>query len=227
MRLAIVGAGISGLAAAARLHATHETTVFEAGDHAGGHAWTVDVHDAPWEPAGRGGAAAPPGPVAADVGFMVWNHVTYPRLRAMFERLELETLETSMGFSVSDPATGFEYAGETLNGLFADRRNLLRPAFHRMLADILRFNRHALRWVAGPHAGSTLAQLVERERLSRMFRDRYLVPMGAAIWSASEGDMLAFPARFLVRFFHNHGLLEPPQRQPRWRVVRGGARAYV
>lgn len=214
MRIAIVGAGVSGLAAAAALHPAHEVTVLEAADHVGGHAQTVRV-----EVGGR--------EVHADVGFMVWNEVTYPRLLATFERLGVASAPTSMGFSMSDRRNGLEWAGETLDSVFAQRRNLLRPAFWRMLSDIVRFNREAPGWVEGPHAHSTLGELIAREGLSAGFRDGYLVPMGAAIWSASEHDMERFPAAFFVRFLRNHGMLEPPSRQFRWRVVTGGSRHYV
>ena len=258
MRIAVVGTGIAGLAAAARLHPDHDLTLYEAAPYAGGHACTVDVpddaiHATLNEPTAREllklGAQASasasaraagfadrikigePSPSArshaADLGFMVWNHHTYPGLRRMFERLGVETAATSMGFSVSDAASGLEYAGESLDGVFAQRRNLLRPAFWRMLLDITRFNRDAVAWCSARHAGSTLGQLLAAERFPREFRDQYLIPMGAAIWSASESDMLAFPAAFFVRFLHHHGMLAPPSRQFRWRVVTGGARRYV
>ncbi len=258
MRIAVVGTGIAGIAAAAGLHPDHDLTLYEAAPYVGGHACTVDVPDdaiaatmnepTARELTRRGAQAAAfasaraagfeggipigkPHPSvrshAADLGFMVWNHHTYPRLKHMFERLEIETAATSMGFSVSDGASGLEYAGESLDSVFAQRRNLVRPAFWRMLLDIMRFNRGAVAWCNGAHAGSTLGQLLEAERFPREFRDHYLIPMGAAIWSASESDMLAFPAAFFVRFLHNHGMLEPPSRQFRWRVVTGGARRYV
>jgi predicted NAD/FAD-binding protein len=214
MKVAIVGSGVAGLVAAAGLHPAHEIRVFEAGDHAGGHAWTVDVE--------HEGATWP-----VDVGFMVYNEVTYPNFVQMLARLGIETRATDMGFSVSDRQSGLEYCGTTLDGVFAQRRNLVRPAFLRMLAEILRFNREAP--AAAERGGSavTLGELLARGGYSRAFRDLYLVPMGAAIWSAGERDMLRFPALFFVRFFRNHGLLEPPHRQLRWRTVRGGAREYV
>ena len=255
LKIAVVGSGIAGLSAAARLHAAHELTVFEAASYAGGHACTVDVPDEAIratlsEPAARPVASRAsssrassrdPGLTAsmgrsqpmetashaADLGFMVWNHHTYPELKRLFESHDIATEPTSMGFSLSDRRTSLEYAGETLDGVFAQRRNLLRPSFVRMLFDIMRFNRHAMRWVAGPHADSTLGDLIQQERFPREFRDHFLVPMGAAIWSASEHDILAFPAAFFVRFLHNHGMLAPPSRQFRWRVVTGGARRYV
>lgn len=238
MRIAVVGTGIAGLTAAARLHPHHELTVFEAEPRLGGHALTRTVSDAAVcaslaTPDGHGRTArlapheARPATHAADLGFMVWNHHTYPGLKAMFERLGVATSPTSMGFSVHDATSGLEYAGETLAGLFAQPLNLVNPRFLGMLRAILRFNAHARDWVAGPHADATLGELLERERLPRAFRDFYLVPMGAAIWSASERDMAAFPARFFVRFLANHGMLEPPARQYQWYCVDGGSQHYV
>ncbi len=214
MRIAIVGAGISGLTAAAALNPEHDITVFEAAAHVGGHTNTVRVDTAS-------------GPFHVDTGFVVFNERTYPEFCALLSRLGVVSRPTSMGFSVSDSLSGIEYGGETLDGVFAQRRNLVRPRFLRMLADILRFNREAIALVDGPCANDTLGELCERAGFSREFRDHYLVPMGAAIWSASERDMRAFPAAFFVRFFDNHGLLEPPSKQPRWRVVAGGSHAYV
>jgi predicted NAD/FAD-binding protein len=238
MRIAVVGAGIAGLTAAARLHPHHDLTLFEAEAQLGGHALTRLVPDAAVcatlaRPDGRGRidrdlrSGERPTMHAADLGFMVWNHRTYPGLKAMFERLGVVTAPTSMGFSVRDAGSGLEYAGETLGGLFAQPLNALRPSFLRMIRDILRFNAHARDWVAGPHADATLGELLARERFTRNFRDHYLVPMGAAIWSASERDMEAFPARFFVGFLDNHGMLEPPSRQLQWHVVHDGSRRYV
>ena len=214
MKIAIVGAGVSGLTAAAHLHPDHDVTVFEAAAHTGGHTHTVRVD-------------TPAGPFDVDTGFVVFNERTYPEFCALLARLGVGSRPTSMGFSVSDAATGLEYGGETLDAVFAQRRNLVNPAFWRMLSDIVRFNREARTLVAGPCARATLGELCAAGGFSDAFRDRYLVPMGAAIWSASERDMRRFPAGFFVRFFHNHGLLEPPAKQPRWRVVEGGSHAYV
>ena len=229
MRIAIVGAGVAGLAAAARLHPEHDVTVFEADAHVGGHALTVPVPDS----AVRASLGLPAANARADVvhqadlGFMVWNTHTYPGLHALFETLGVETEATSMGFSVRDDATGIEYAGETFDTLFAQRRNLFRPSFHGMIGALIRFNKHARGWVAGAYAQATLGELIERERFPAKFRDLYLVPMGAAIWSASERDMVAFPAAFFVHFLANHGMLEPPSRQFQWRVMSGGSQRYV
>lgn len=229
MRIAIVGAGIAGLAAASRLHAVHDITVYEAGSHVGGHALTVRLPDAALRAAlGRPASDAHRDlEYPADLGFMVWNTHTYPLLHALFERLGIETAPTSMGFSVSDAASGLEYAGQTFDTLFAQRRNLFRPSFWRMIGSIMRFNRQAPGWVEGRYAGATLGELLEGERFPAVFRDHFLVPMGAAIWSASERDMTAFPAAFFVRFLAHHGMLEPPSRQFTWRCMTGGSERYV
>lgn len=238
MRIAVVGTGIAGLTAAARLHPHHALTVFEAEPRLGGHALTRTLSDADvcatlTRPDGRGRTtrvptdAARPATHAADLGFMVWNHHTYPGLKAMFERFAIATSPTSMGFSVHDAHSGLEYAGETLGGLFAQPLNLVNPTFLGMLRAILRFNAHAREWVAGRYADATLGELLAGERLPRSLRDFYLVPMGAAIWSASERDMEDFPARFFVRFLANHGMLEPPAQQFQWYVVDGGSHHYV
>lgn len=214
MKVAIVGAGIAGLTVAERLYETHDLTVFEAADHIGGHTHTLRVETAD-------------GPQDVDTGFVVFNESTYPEFCRLLTRLGVASQPTRMGFGVSDVRTGIEYAGESLNALFAQRSNLFRPAFLGMLADILRFNREVTAIVGRLPAGATLAQLCEAGRFSAAFRDLYLVPMGAAIWSSAERNMLEFPARFFVRFFHNHGLLEPPARQLAWRVVTGGSGRYV
>lgn len=229
MKIAIVGAGIAGLAAASRLHPAHDITVFEADTHAGGHALTAHVSD----PDVRASLGLPESAARrdlvypADLGFMVWNHHTYPGLHALFDQLGVETAPTSMGFSVRDERSGLEYAGETFDTLFAQRRNLFRPAFWDMIRAIVRFNQRARAWVEGPHANATLGELLAAERLPRSFRDHFLIPMGAAIWSASEHDMEAFPAAFFVRFLANHGMLEPPSKQFTWHVMTGGSERYV
>lgn len=214
MRIAIVGAGISGLTVAERLNAEHDITVFEAADQVGGHTHTLRVE-------------TPDGPQDVDTGFVVFNEATYPEFCRLLARLGVASQPTRMGFGVTDERSGVEYAGESLAGVFAQKRNLVRPAFLRMLSDVLRFNRTALRLAEHLPADATLSQLCDAGRFSPEFRDLYLVPMGAAIWSSVERHMLAFPARFFIRFFRNHGLLEPPQRQLAWRVIAGGSRRYV
>jgi predicted NAD/FAD-binding protein len=213
MRIAVIGAGIAGNVAAALLHAAHEVTVFEVSSHVGGHSHTHEV-----EVAGRG--------IAVDTGFIVYNERTYPCFTALLARLGVATQESSMSFSVRDESSGLEYNGTSLNALFAQRRNLARPAFLGMIRDILRFHREApqLLDTHGPELG--LGELLDAGRYGRAFRELYLVPMGAAIWSTDPGRMLDFPARFFVRFLHNHGMLTINGR-PAWRTIAGGSARYV
>jgi predicted NAD/FAD-binding protein len=213
MKLAIIGSGISGLVAAYRLRGDHEITVFEANDYPGGHTNTVDV-----ELDGERHAV--------DTGFIVFNDWTYPNFIALLDELGVASRPTSMSFSVRDDRSGLEYNGCSLNTLFAQRRNLLRPSFYRMLADILRFNREARRLVDQCDDDTTVGEFLARHRYSREFADQYLLPMGAAIWSCPTGTFSQFPIRFIVSFYHNHGLLSVRNR-PTWRYVLGGSRTYV
>ncbi|MCG8455990.1 MAG: FAD-dependent oxidoreductase, partial [Holophagales bacterium] len=212
MKIAIIGTGISGLVAAHRLHGRHELTLFEAGRHVGGHTYTVPVHE---------GAKQLP----VDMGFIVYNERTYPHFTRLLARLGVATEASDMSFSVSHVARDFEYCGSSLNQLFAQRSNLLRPSFYRMVLGILAFHRRAEGMLELP-AGVTFGQYLEREGLRGPLVDHYLVPMIAAIWSTEAGRMLEFPARTLARFLHNHGMLTVHDR-PQWRVVSGGSREYV
>lgn len=213
MRIAIVGSGVSGLVAAHLLHRRHDITVFEADDRIGGHTHTVDVEL---------GAERH----AVDTGFIVYNEHTYPNFTRLLEKLGVASQPTEMGFSVSCERTGLEWASRGLNGVFAQRRNLLRPSFRRMLGEILRFNRDARELLDGPDEKVALGDYLAGAGYSDDFVERYIVPMGAAIWSADPSDLLRFPARSFVRFFENHGLLDRGGRV-RWRVVRGGSARYV
>ncbi len=221
MKIAVIGSGISGLLSARLLAAEHEVHVFEANGYAGGHTNTVE-----FEAFGRR--------YAADTGFMVCNDRTYPNFVAMLELLNVPARWSDMSFSVRCDRTGLEYQGSSLNGLFAQRRNLLRPSFYRMLFDVLRFNRQSLELLregerSPAHAHDDeleLGRYLDRNRYSRQFIDHYLVPMGAAIWSAPPDRFLQFPARFIVNFFNNHGLLTVGG-HPRWKTVEGGAARYV
>lgn len=224
MRIAVVGAGVSGLSAAYRLAERHDVTLFEANDYPGGHVHTVDVE--------VGGERH-----AIDTGFIVFNDWTYPNFIALLDELGVASRPTTMGFSVQCARSGLEYNGSSLDGLFAQRSNLLRPSFWRMLRDILRFNRDAPREVLDGPANSatgsgerreelTVGQYLRRGGYSREFLEHYLLPMGSAIWSCPVGVFENFPIRFLVEFYRNHGLLNLNDR-PTWRVVEGGSRTYV
>ena len=213
MRIAVIGSGISGMVAAYRLCREHDVTVYESDDRIGGHTHTVDV-----EYAGRS--------YAVDTGFIVHNDWTYPNFVDLLQEIEVPWQPSDMSFSVRCERTGLEYNGTSLNSLFAQRRNIARPSFLRMVADILRFNRHAPALLAGGSDSTTLSEYLNRERYSRYFVEHYIIPMGAAIWSSRPLDMLGFPARFFVEFFANHGFLSVNDR-PTWRVVRGGSREYV
>jgi predicted NAD/FAD-binding protein len=215
MRIAIIGAGISGLTAAYRLRTAHNVTLFEANDYLGGHTNTVDVNIEGEQH-------------AIDTGFIVFNDRTYPNFIALLDELGVRSRPTSMSFSVRCDAANLEYNGSSLNGLFAQRRNLLRPGFYRMLADILRFNREAPELVLSRSATdeTTLGEYLATHRYSREFAEYYLLPMGAAIWSCPLGTFADFPIRFIAEFYQNHGLLSVRNR-PTWRVIEGGSRNYV
>jgi len=213
MNVAIVGAGVSGLTAASKLHATHELTVYESDEWVGGHTHTVDVAED-----GR--------TVAIDTGFIVFNDWTYPQFIALLDTLGVKSQQSDMSFSLVDERAGLEYNGTSLNSLFAQRRNLLRPSFLGMLADILRFNKDALRYLATGDTQLTLGDFLRERRYGKAFVERYVVPMGRAIWSAEEQALLGFPASFFVDFFQRHGFLSVNNR-PVWRAVTGGSREYV
>jgi predicted NAD/FAD-binding protein len=213
MKIAIVGTGIAGNVAAHRLARKHDITVYEADDRIGGHTNTIDVV-----------AAGRHWPV--DTGFIVFNDVTYPNFIALLDELRVESQPSDMSFSVSNRRSGLEYNGASLNALFAQRSNLFRPSFYRMLLDILRFNREAPALLDNRADTVTLGDYLDANGYSREFIEHYIVPMGAAIWSATPDGMRRVPAAFFIRFFHNHGLLSVDDR-PTWRVIKGGSRQYV
>jgi len=212
MKIAIIGAGIAGNVAAYHLHREHDITVFEAADRMGGHTHTHEI-----ELEGR--------QLAVDTGFIVCNDRTYPNFLALLAELGVELQPSEMSFSVQT-ANGLEYNGTTLNSLFAQRRNLVHPAFWRMIRDILRFNREAPRLLEWRSDALTLGEYLDSQGYSRQFLEHYILPMGAAIWSAGTETMRNFPARYFVRFFHNHGMLTVDDR-PQWLTVRGGSARYV
>jgi predicted NAD/FAD-binding protein len=213
MRIAIIGSGIAGMTAAHLLHRDHDITLFEANDYIGGHTATVDV-----ERAGR--------TWAIDTGFIVFNDWTYPHFIALLEEVGTQWQWSDMSFSYQCERSGLEYNGTSLNSLFAQRINCVRPSFLRMIAEILRFNARAPQLLQTQDNSLSLAEYLERGEYSRAFAERYLVPMGKAIWSATERAMLGFPARFFVEFFAKHGFLSVNKR-PVWRTIRGGSREYV
>lgn len=215
MKIAIVGTGISGSLIARMLAASHEVTVFEAANYAGGHANTVDV-----EIDGKN--------YPVDTGFMVFNDRTYPNFCRLLQLVEIRSQMSDMSFSVQCAQTGLEYQGSSLDGIFAQRRNLLSPRFLNMLADIYRFNRAGMK---AAELGSlsdqqTVGEFLAVCKVGKAFWRQYLVPMAAAIWSSSPHSILDFPARFMIDFFANHGLMQLKNR-PQWRTIIGGSRKYV
>ena len=213
MKIAIVGGGVSGLVTAYLLAREHEVTVFEAGRHAGGHTNTIRV-DTAYETH------------HVDTGFIVYNDRNYPNFERLLRRLDVAGQPSSMSFGVSDGRGDFEYTGRSPNGLFAKRAHLVTPSFHRMVADLIRFQRSARELLVGDDSGPSLGQWLERQRFSRPFIERLIVPQASAVWSADPAQMWSFPARFLIEFFDNHGMLGFRNR-PRWRTVRGGSYRYV
>ena len=221
-KLAIIGTGIAGLGCAHFLHRHFDLTLFEQNDYAGGHTNTVDIYE-PVTP----GQTTRSRTVPIDTGFMVFNHATYPLLTRLFADLGVPTKKTEMSFSVRHALSGLEFAGSSLNHLFAQRSNLLRPRFWRMLAAVNRFNREAVTALDDPAAQTeTLGDYVKRRGYGADFFNLYLVPMSSAVWSTPPELMLSFPAASLLRFFHNHGFLGLDT-QHQWWTVDGGARSYV
>lgn len=213
MKVAIIGTGIAGLTAAHRLRETCDLTVFEANDYVGGHTNTVTVDDH--------GSAIP-----VDTGFIVYNAWTYPNFCKLLDELGVATQVGDMSFSVADQRTQLEYCGNNLNTLFAQRRNLVRPGFWRILYDLIRFYRQSRKLLAAREPELTLGDYLREHRYSREFIEQHLIPMGAAIWSADPAQFSAFPARYFARFCFNHGMLNI-FRRPTWRTITNGSREYV
>ncbi|MEW4453239.1 FAD-dependent oxidoreductase [Bremerella sp. JC817] len=214
-RIAVVGGGISGNLVARLLHADHEVTLFEAADYPGGHSNTVTC-----ELDGK--------PYDVDTGFMVFNDRTYPNFCRMLDMLGVESQKSDMSFSVRCEQSGLEYQGSSLRGLFPSWRNLTSLRYWTMLRDILRFNHHGTKAVAenAIQPNETVGQFLERCRVGTMFREKYLVPMAAAIWSSDPEQILDFPAEFFLGFCDNHGLMAIRNR-PQWRTIVGGSKQYV
>jgi predicted NAD/FAD-binding protein len=215
MKIAIIGSGISGLTSAYYLHRQHDITVFESEDRIGGHTATVDVSYAGEKH-------------SIDTGFIVFNDWTYPAFIELMDELGVESKETEMSFSVRCDTTDIEYGGNNLNSLFAQRMNIFKPSFHKMIRDILRFNRESMQDLENNKLSASvkLGQYLETNQYSSKFINQYLVPMGCAIWSASTDDMFEFPALFFIRFFKNHGLLSVSNR-PQWRAIKDGSNSYL
>ena len=212
-KIAVIGTGIAGSLAAYRLSEHHDVTVFEADSRIGGHTNTIDVaiDGRQW---------------AVDTGFIVFNDWTYPHFIELLDELGVDSQPSDMSFSVRCERTGLEYNGASMNALFAQRSNLFRPKFYRMLREILRFNREAPALLDMPGDSINLGEYLDQNGYSKQFIEHYIVPMGAAIWSSTPGGMARVPAKFFVRFFTNHGLLSVKNR-PAWRVIKGGSRAYM
>ncbi len=215
MDIAVVGSGISGLTTAHLLSKNHDVTLFEKEDRLGGHTATID-----FELDGEN--------YAIDTGFIVFNDWTYPNFIQLLNELKIESLDSSMGFSVTCPQSGLEYAGNNLNTLFAQRKNLVSPKFLRLVLDILRFNREVQKSLAQDmlDESMTLGAYLDQKGYSEWFSHYYLIPMGSAIWSMSCEKMREFPLLFFATFFKNHGLLNVKER-PTWRVISGGSKQYI
>ena len=214
MRIAIIGSGVAGLTSAHTLSPAHRVTVFEASGYLGGHTNTVDVRE--------GDRTIP-----VDTGFIVFNQPNYPNLCRLFAQLGVEARDSDMSFSVRCERSGIEYNGSDLDSLFVQRRNLARPSHWRMLADILRFHREAPAELQGALSDSvTVKGYLSTRRYSDAFRQRYLLPLGASLWSCSAARFSNFPMRFVIEFLHNHRMLQVDGR-PVWKTVVGGSREYV
>ena len=213
LKIAVVGTGIAGNVAAYKLRDYHDVTVFEAAGYVGGHTNTVDVEDS-----GR--------KIPIDTGFIVFNDRTYPNFVQLLEEIGQQSQPSEMSFSVRSEDGRLEYNGAGLNALFAQRTNLFKPSFHRMIRDILRFNRTAVASLDNEDPDQALGRYLAKHGYSDEFLNNYLVPMAAAIWSSEPVAVRDMPLRFLIRFFHNHGLLQLKDR-PQWRVIKGGSREYV
>ena len=213
MKIAIIGSGISGLTASYLLNRKHDITLFEKNDYIGGHTHTHEIENdnKTWN---------------VDSGFIVYNERTYPNFIKLLNMLDVERQLTRMGFSVKSPNKNLEYAGHSLNALFAQRSNLFRPSFIRILGGMKRFNKEARRDLPSLNKEMTLGEYLFKNNFSEEFIDNYIIPIGAAIWSTKPSNMLNIPAIFFIRFFENHGFLQILDR-PKWWVIKGGSKQYV
>lgn len=213
--IAIIGSGISGLTCGHLLSEKHNITLFEANNYLGGHTNTEDIS--------LGGKVYP-----VNTGFIVFNDWTYPNFIKLMDQLGVPSEDSDMSFSVRDENNGLEYNGTNLNSLFAQRLNVLKPSFIRMILDILKFNDQTVSALNNDEIqeGQTLGEFVKKHGYSKHFVNHYIVPMGSAIWSASVDVMMDFPLKFFLKFFNNHGMLSVDDR-PQWRVITGGSRSYI
>lgn len=213
MKIAIIGTGIAGNVAAYKLHKEHDITVYEANNYIGGHTHTHKIE--------RQGIQ-----YNIDTGFIVFNQWTYPNFIALLDELGVQAQPTDMSFSVKCDKTGLEYNGSDLNTLFAQRTNVFRPSFYRMIKDIIHFNKAAKTFLEVKNQSKKLGQYLAENNYSKQFIEQYIIPMGAAIWSADPAQMFEFPAYFFMRFFQNHGLLSVNER-PQWYVIKNGSSSYL
>ncbi|MEM9411683.1 MAG: FAD-dependent oxidoreductase [Planctomycetota bacterium] len=213
MKIAIIGAGISGLVAAYRLQKHHQIDIFEANSYVGGHTNTIAVQEKNNE-------------LAVDTGFIVFNDRTYPNFIKLLAEWGVEYQKTLMSFSVKCDRTGLEYRGADFNGLFAQRTNLFNPKFLRLLYDLVRFKKIANPLLRDQDNVETVGSFLHRHGFSEPFIEQYFLPMGSAIWSCPTGTFMDFPIAFITEFYHNHGLLGVSDR-PQWYVIKGGSKQYV
>lgn len=214
-KIAIIGSGVSGLICGYNLSRNHEVSLFEANDYIGGHTATIDlVHEGkPWK---------------IDTGFIVFNDRTYPYFQGLMDALGVDYQPTEMSFSVTNESTGLVYNGNSLATLFAQKSNIFNPKFWGLIRSILRFNKRckALNKAGSIDPNKTVGEFLKEEKFNQYFAENYILPMGAAIWSASLGEIESFPLRFFIQFFDNHGLLNVADR-PQWFSIKGGSNQYV
>src|SRR5210317_645610 len=213
MKIAIIGSGISGLVCGHLLHRYFDLSIFEADDYIGGHTHTIDVIRAD-------------GSYAVDTGFIVFNEVTYPNFCTLIDQLGVVSQPTRMNFSVRCENTGLEYGSDSVNTLFAQRRNILSPSYWRMVLDIFRLRRHLVDYIAADAPDMSMGEFLARHNYSQRFIDHFVVPLGASLWSAEPGKIRKFPARTFGRFFENHGFLQATN-PIQWRVIAGGSKQYI
>ena len=213
LKIAIIGSGISGLTSAYILSKKHEVYLFEKNDYIGGHTHTHEIKENTNN-------------INVDSGFIVYNENTYPNFIKLLDILNIERQHTKMGFSVKSNSQDFEYAGNSINSIFSQRKNIFNPSFLKMVYDILKFNYQSKRDIKKISTNITLKQYLDSSSYSKEFIDKYIIPMGAAIWSTSPELMLQVPAVFFIRFFKNHGLLDITNR-PQWWVIKNGSNQYV